>query len=70
MLYAIQCGQVRGVPAAQEPLVYLASTVQAIEAAALPFVFTDGHGIMTLSKFFDDLAHFDRVDWPLMRAKM
>lgn len=70
MLYAIQCGQVQGVTAAQEPLVYLVSTVQAVEAAGLPFVFTNGHAIMALSEFFDDLAHLDRVDWPLMRAKM
>ncbi|APR84568.1 Hypothetical protein A7982_09917 [Minicystis rosea] len=69
MLYLIKCGGVAGVSPQQERIVYLVSSVEAVQAAGLPFVFTDGHATMTLTDFFMDLERLDAIDWPLMRAK-
>lgn len=68
MLFLIRQGGVTGVAARQEQLVYLVSTVEAVRAAALPFVLTDGHGTMALTDFFAAPDRLDMIDWPLMRA--
>jgi hypothetical protein len=70
MLYAMRRGNVEGYNEGQEPIVHLVSTIQNVQAAKLPFVFTDGHGTMApLTDFFDDLLQLDRIDWQLMRAR-
>jgi len=69
MLFAISRGNVEGFTGGQQSIVHLVSTAQAVQAAGLGFVFTDGHGIMAFTEFFDDLAHLDEVDWPLMEAR-
>lgn len=33
------------------------------------FVFTDGHAIMALTEFYNDLTHLDEVDWSVMESK-
>ena len=42
---------------------------QQIGTEQLPFVFTDGHGVMAMSEFFDDLNELDEVDWEIMEAQ-
>ena len=42
---------------------YVVSSVQRVEASSAAFVFSDGHGIATFTKWFDDLADLKRVDW-------
>jgi hypothetical protein len=69
MLYRISRGGVEGYTGGQEAVIYLVTTAQAVAEAGCGFVFTDGHGIMELSQFFDDLAHLDRIDWQVMRAQ-
>lgn len=69
MLYTISRGNVPTYDRGQESVIHLVSTAQAVEATGCRFVFTDGHGIMALTDFFDDLARLDRVDWPPMRSK-
>lgn len=69
MLYTISRGNVEGYEEGQNPIVYCVSTAQAAQAAGLGFVFTDGHGVMDFTDFFDDLADLDEVDWPLMEAR-
>ncbi len=70
MLYVIDKGSVQGYDEGQGPVIYLVSDAQEVASSATPFVFTDGHAIMALSEFFDDLAHLDRVDWSVMKPKM
>lgn len=67
MLFTIFKGNIPTCPD-QEPVVHLVTTIQAVQAAGLPFVFTDGHGIMRLTSFFEDLAQLDHVDWTIMRT--
>ncbi|MBS9404798.1 DUF4433 domain-containing protein [Halomonas sp. TRM85114] len=69
MLYTLSRGNVDGFTGGQQSIVHLVSTVQAVQAAGLGFVFTDGHGIMAITDFYDDPAQLDEVDWSLMGAR-
>ena len=67
MLYTINRGNVRGIKN-QQPIIHLVSTAQTVQAGGQPFVFTDGHGVMVVTEFFDNLADLNRVDWQIMRS--
>jgi hypothetical protein len=69
MLYTIHQRNVPTYTEGQEALIYLVSTVEAIHQASLSFVFTEGHGIMATTEFFDDLAQLNQVDWQVMSLK-
>ncbi len=69
MLYTINRGNVDGYPNGQNGVIHLVSSAEAIQDAGLIFAFTDGHGIMYLSEFYDDLADLDRVDWAVMALR-
>ena len=69
MLYTISRGNVATYAEGQQPVVYMVSTVQAVHAAGLGFVFTDGHATIMTSAFYDDSVHLDQIDWTLMRSR-
>ncbi len=69
MLYKLNRGGVPGYTEGQEPLIYLVSTVQAVAAAGLDFVFSDGHGIARFTSWYSKLADLDRVDWETVYAR-
>lgn len=69
MLYSIYKGYVDGHDGNQERVIYAVSTAQAVAEAGKSFVFTDGHGIMALTDFFDNLADLHQVDWTIMDSK-
>nr|WP_315198989.1 DUF4433 domain-containing protein [uncultured Aquabacterium sp.] len=69
MLLKLKSGQVDGYAEGQEPLVYLRTSVQAVMQAGCPFVFTDGHGLAKFTRWFDEPAHLDAIDWPLVRDR-
>jgi hypothetical protein len=66
MLLQLKTGQVAGYNEGQEPLVYLVSNAQAVCSAGLGFVFSDGHGIAAYTRWYDDLAKLDKVDWDVV----
>jgi hypothetical protein len=66
MLLAIHTGFVQGYDGTQEDILHLVSSAERIRDAGLSYVFTDGHAPMALSKYFDDLADLDKVDWSVM----
>ena len=68
MLYAIHKGQVAGCSTEQKDIVYLCSDTENVRDAGMGFVFTDGHGTMALTQFFQDLRQISRIDWEIMRA--
>lgn len=71
MMFQLKTGRVPGYNEGQEPLVYLVSTVQAVAEAALPFVFSNGHGLATrLTDWFDDLSRLDEVDWSMVYQRI
>ena len=69
MLYTVYKGNVEGFTGGQQSIVHLVSSVQAVQEAGLGFAFTDGHGIMEFTEFYDDPAKLDEVDWPLMNNR-
>lgn len=69
MLYAIKKGNVEGCSATQADIIYLVSSAQTIKTAGTGFVFTDGHGTMQLSEFYDDLNYLSEIDWNIMKEK-
>jgi hypothetical protein len=69
MLYAIYKGNVEGYSEGQNPVIYLVSEAEAIEAYGLSFAFTDGHAVMAYAEFSDDLNDLDFIDWELMKSK-
>lgn len=66
MLFQLKTGRVAGYDEGQEPLVYLKSTVQAVEQAGIRFVFSDGHGIAAFTNWFADTARLGEVDWQMV----
>ena len=69
MLFAISRGNVAGYTAGQQPVIYLCSSTEAVDAAKLRWVFTEGHADMGYTDFFDDFKDLTRVDWSLMKEK-
>lgn len=66
MMLKLKTGRVPGYNEGQEPLIYLVSTVQAVEAAGLAFVFSDGHGLARYTEWFDETTRLDAVDWEIV----
>ncbi len=69
MLFTINKGNVVGYTGGQEPVVHLVSSTEAVDAAGLEWVFTEGHAVMDYTDFFDDFADLDKIDWPLMGSR-
>jgi hypothetical protein len=69
MLFAISRGNVEGYTAGQQPVIYLCSSTEAVDAAKLLWVFTEGHADMDYTDFFDDFNDLEKIDWKLMTAK-
>lgn len=69
MLFAISRGSVEGYTAGQQPVIYLCSSTEAVDAAKLRWVFTEGHADMGYTDFFDDFKNLGKIDWKLMTAK-
>jgi hypothetical protein len=63
MLLRLHTGRVAGHSGDQSSLLYLVTTVQVIRDSAIPFVFSDGHGIARFTEWFDSLDRLDAVDW-------
>ncbi|WP_415878963.1 DUF4433 domain-containing protein [Methylomonas sp. TEB] len=70
MLYAIHKDNIAGYHGGQQSIVYLVSELASVQQAGLSFVFTDGHAIMQVSEFYNDEADLNKIDWPLMKAKL
>lgn len=69
MLYTIDQGNVSQYQDGQKQIVYLVSTVQQVVSKHIPFVFTDGHAIISYSEFFNDTLDLDQIDWGIMRSR-
>ena len=69
MLYSISRGNVPTYQEGQGPIVHLVASAEAIAVRGLPYVFTDGHADVELTRFYGSLAQLNKVDWPLMRAR-
>jgi hypothetical protein len=52
----------------QSDIIYLYSYVQDVEAANQAYVFSDGQGIMQLTKWYDSLNDLNKLDWDAIYA--
>lgn len=68
MLYTINRGNVEQYPQRQARVVHLTTSIEQVQTAGIPFVFTDGHAIMAFSRFFSELAQLDQIDWKVMSS--
>jgi hypothetical protein len=50
----------------QGSILHLVASAEAVRSAHLRFVFTDGHAVMSVTKFYSDLPRLDAIDWPVM----
>jgi hypothetical protein len=50
-------------------IVIVVSSLPALAAAGVPFVFTDQHASLLTATFFTALADLPRLDWPLWQAR-
>ena len=69
MLLKLKSGGVSGYDEGQQPLVYLTATVQDAIQADCRFVFTDGHGLATFTRWFDAPADLSQVDWNVVKMR-
>ncbi len=68
MLYSIHHGYVEDYVGDQEPVVHLVTTAQAVAASGCNWVFTDGHGTMVFTDFYDDLDDLGEIDWAIIHS--
>ena len=68
MLYRIWKGTVP-CEGGQRSVVYLVSSVEKLQELNIPFVFSDGHGLPTITRWYDDLADLDRLDWEAILSR-
>lgn len=66
MLYTIHSGNVNNIR--MQDLVFFKTSAQTVAGSGHDFAFTDGHGIMALSDYYDDLADLDQVPWNVINA--
>lgn len=67
MLYTVKMGNIPGVD--MRDVVFFQSTAQTIESAGKAFVFTDGHGIMSLTDYYNKLSEIHNVPWQVVQAQ-
>lgn len=68
MLYAIHHGYVPSVHHAQGEMSYLVGEFSRLQRSGRPWVFTDGHAIHKVTRFFDDPADLCCLDWETIHA--
>lgn len=67
MLYAIKQGKVEGYQG-QRQIIYLVATAEDVSAGQLPFVFTDGHGIISYVSHYNRLEDLPKLFWDVIQA--
>lgn len=69
MLFRLHTGRVANYDQGQRPVLHLVSSVGDIQKEGLGFAFSDGHGLASFTRWYDDLARLDQVDWETVRAR-
>lgn len=70
MLFQLHTGRNIEYREGQEPLIYMMSSAQRIQQSGAGFVFSDGHGIASYTKWFDDLRELQKLDWDTIYANI
>ncbi|HEV2222141.1 MAG TPA: DUF4433 domain-containing protein [Candidatus Acidoferrales bacterium] len=65
MLFTINNGNVPGCPYRQEDIVHLVTTVEAVTANELPYVFYDYNATLDIATCYNHVKDLDKIDWNL-----
>ena len=65
MLMAIEGGRVEGCPYRQADILHLVTTVEAVVAEGLSYVFYDYNATLDISTCYSNLRDLDKIDWDL-----
>jgi hypothetical protein len=63
MLFMIHKGRVLEYTGTQQELVYLVSNAEAVDAAGIPYVFTDRHAKLGYAEHYNNLDQLSKLDW-------
>lgn len=66
MLYALAQRAVETYQGSQEEIIYLVISIERVFSSPCQWCFTDGHAVEAFSRFFDDLAMLDGLDWDII----
>lgn len=64
MLYSIMGAQMP-----QSEIIYLVSSIGAVQKVGRPFIFTNRHAYVFYASFFNELASLSEIDWDIMNAQ-
>lgn len=67
MLFMIHKGRVLEYKGTQQELVYLVSNVEAVDAAGIPYVFTDRHAKLSYAQHYNNCNQLDNLDWDAIK---
>lgn len=70
MLYTIKHGYSGVNQRPQNDIVFFVSTVEKVEEAGLPFVFSDRHAKRAVAKFYTSSSDLDKLDWETIRSRV
>jgi hypothetical protein len=69
MLYNIKTGYQGITRRPMSEVVIMVSSLPALAAQKVPFVFTDRHAYLQTASFLSDLAQLDRIPWDLLQSR-
>ena len=70
MLYTIDRGNVASYTEGQEKIIHLVLKIADIIESGVEYVFTDGHPIVALSRFFNNPEELqNKIDWEVMQSR-
>ena len=69
MLYNIRTGHNGIKQRSMSEIVIMVSSLPALAAKNIPFVFTDRHAYLQTASFFTDLARLDQIAWDLLQNR-
>ena len=70
MLFAVHSGAVAGYPEGQRRVVHLVADAEALVAAGLACVHSEGHAAMQPLVFHPGTSGFDRIDWRVVADRI
>lgn len=68
MLYSIHKGNVQSYNKGQVEIIYLVIKLSQLISLNQKCIYTDGHGIMEVTEFYDDASSLSKLDWDAIRS--
>lgn len=69
MLFKIKSNLIPNCREGQQSIVYLVSTVQTVLQSSIPYIFSDGHDLASLTMWYNTTDNLEQVDWKMVNAQ-